>query len=73
MSELSPAERERQIFNGCIELLTSGGPETQIIAVSRAGALLSSICRMTTNPVDALEFAVEMLKERLESERARSR
>lgn len=48
-------------------LLGPPGSITQLDAVSRAGALLTTICRMTTDPAAAMRFAIAMLQQRLES------
>jgi len=35
------------------------------IAIARAGALLCTACKMTSDPVRAMEFAIDMIQRRL--------
>lgn len=46
-------------------LLGGSGKVTSQIAVSRVGALLVTVCRLTRDPPAALRFAIDQLQTRL--------
>lgn len=75
MSDSQATSADAAACEAAFKALTGGDGAEPIrgdVAVSRAGALLTLICRMTADPERALQFAIVVLKERLAQIRGKS-